>query len=387
MANTGSIVRKNLRDLSNSMEMRELNRQLDWIWKKILGGLTAKDFSDGGMKSVVEVIEKTVAEEITADEITTNILKVALAQMMVAEIGVAKISYAQIVDLFSDNLFTDVGLAGEFRMNKLQVTQAQIVDMIVSSFRIVASDGKVYKVTVDKNGNLLTERVADQDSVFANGKIPDGYSAVASSLTVGSVAAGKLYVSGSAEVMKLTAKMLIADNAWINQLVTNTALVDRIWANEGFIEHLQTADISNNSSISIIAGNAADALEKANAANSTADKASDTADAAAVTATDAMDKADVAQTSADNAVLAAENAAELAKNAVSKPEFSRVVRIDLKGLHVGDNLASCEVLIDSASVNVVLNGRVFSSFAANYAQFGDYQMRRSADGGIVFKMR
>lgn len=279
MANTGSIVRKNLRDLSNSMEMRELNRQLDWVWKKILGGLTSKDFSDGGMKSVVEVVEKTIAEEITADEITANILKVALAEMMVAKIGVAKIDYAQIVDMFAERVFTDVGLAGEFRIDKLQVTQAQIVDLIISSFRLVAEDGKVYKVTVDQNGDLVTEYLYDQDEWFEDGEIPGGYSVVASSLTVGEVTAGKLYVSGTADVMKLTAKTLIADSAWIADLVANTALVEKIWAHEGFIEHLNTADISANGSLQIVVKKAEEAEQKADdaadVANSALEKAND----------------------------------------------------------------------------------------------------------------
>ena len=51
-----------------------------------------------------------------------------------------------------------------------------------------------------------------------NGHIPEGYSSVAGSLTVGDVTAGNLYVSGAAEVMKLTAKWLSADAAWIQDL-------------------------------------------------------------------------------------------------------------------------------------------------------------------------
>ena len=33
------------------------------------------------------------------------------------------------------------------------------------------------------------------------------------------------------------------------------------------------------------------------------------------------------------------------------------------------------------------NGKTFSSFGANYVEFGNYQIRRSADGGLVFKIR
>ncbi|MBQ9348829.1 MAG: hypothetical protein IJT94_16075, partial [Oscillibacter sp.] len=69
-------------------------------------------------------------------------------------------------------------------------------------------------------------------------------------------------------------------------------------------------------------------------------------------------------------------------------EFKRVMRLDQEtGLHIGDNQTGNEVLIDSESVNIVMNGQKYSKFAANYVQFGKYQLRRSADGGLVFKMK
>ena len=75
------------------------------------------------------------------------------------------------------------------------------------------------------------------------------------------------------------------------------------------------------------------------------------------------------------------------EDAVSKDTFDRVIRIDGEGLHVGDNKTSSEVLIDTNSVNVVMSGQKYSQFAANYVQFGIYQLRKSADGGLVFKLR
>ena len=70
----------------------------------------------------------------------------------------------------------------------------------------------------------------------------------------------------------------------------------------------------------------------------------------------------------------------------ARADFKRVVRVDDDGLHVGDNLSNGEVLIDSESVNVVLGGKKYSKFAGSYVQFGNYQLRRSSDGGLVFKL-
>ena len=67
-------------------------------------------------------------------------------------------------------------------------------------------------------------------------------------------------------------------------------------------------------------------------------------------------------------------------------ELNRMIRLDSEGLHVGELESTAEVLIDPESVNVVLNGTRYSRFAGNYVQFGNYQLRRSSDGGLVFKM-
>lgn len=432
MANNGSVVRKNLHDLSKPIELRELNRQLDWMWKKILGGLTAKDFSDGGMKSIIKTVEKTVAEEITADAIETNVLVAALAEMMVAKIGVAKIDYAQIVDMFSERIFTDTGIAGHFRMDGLEVTQAQIVDLIVSSFRLVSQDGKVYKVSVDAAGEIVTEYVEDEAEWMEGGKVPDGYSAVASSLTVGDVTSGNLYVSGAADIMKLTAKMLTVDKGFINELTSTEIFASYLMANQAFIDLLRTKEIFGNESITIIAERASksfrqedmpaegikpgDTWRKPSTGETyQAEDASQyglnfylspdgelyydiAADDGSITL--AMEGYDLA---VDGIVL---NEGMLVpvrwvlvqdSGMVSKDDLENYVRIKPDGLHVGsmidpetgDTLDEPvgEVRIDYDSMDVIVGGQVFSVFGPNYVEFGNYQIRRTADGGIAFKMK
>ena len=51
-----------------------------------------------------------------------------------------------------------------------------------------------------------------------------------------------------------------------------------------------------------------------------------------------------------------------------------------------DDPYTVTVLIDSESVNVVMNGSKYSRFAGNYVQFGNYQLRRTTDGGLAFKI-
>lgn len=167
--------------------------------------------------SVADIFRLAV-ENVEAGNIETDKLAAVVADIGTASLKTAKINYAQIVDAFAQRIFTDSLNAGKIRAENLEIDQAQIVDLIVGAFRLVSQDGKVYKVTIDAAGNLNTEYLYDQDEWLENGSIPEGYSSVAGSLTVGDVTAGNLYVSGAAEVMKLTAKWLSADEAWIQDL-------------------------------------------------------------------------------------------------------------------------------------------------------------------------
>lgn len=399
------------------------------IDEKMLSGKVIERI-DSSTEKTLEEIAGNIAE---SGKITVDTIEATYAYVMSLTAKYGNFDFSTIKNLVSSALVINQGQAGYVHITNLAATYAQMVNATIGNLVIKSSDGGYYQLNVDKAGKVTAEQVAVSDEEILAGATDGGRPIVGTNISAVNLDAETVAAS-LALFNQITAEMinvqtLVARDAFIESLVGSKAFLDKLWADEAFIAHLNTADISNNSSISIIAGDAAEALKKANdatssagnavtiavsagntantaqstantaqstadaaqtaanTAQSTADAAVSAADAAAVTAIDAKDTADAAQTSANNAVLAAESATELAKNAVSKPEFVRVIRIDLQGLHVGDNLTSCEVLIDSASVNVVLNGQVFSSFAANYVEFGSYQLRRTADGGLAFKMR
>lgn len=78
-------------------------------------------------------------------------------------------------------------------------------------------------------------------------------------------------------------------------------------------------------------------------------------------------------------------ALRIANAAVSQEEFQRIVRTDAEGLHVGDNLTDYEVLIDSASVNVVASGKKVSSFSTNFIRLDNMQIRK-VRGGLAISV-
>ena len=52
-------------------------------------------------------------------------------------------------------------------------------------------------------------------------------------------------------------------------------------------------------------------------------------------------------------------------------ELQRLVRIDKEGVHVGDNIYRSEVLIDSDSIDMRIDGQVFSTYGIDHTDMGE----------------
>ena len=79
----------------------------------------------------------------------------------------------------------------------------------------------------------------------------------------------------------------------------------------------------------------------------------------------------------------ANDALSIANAALSRADFQRLVRIDDAGLHVGDNLTDYEVLLDSASVNVVAAGVRVSTFSDKFIRLDNMQIRKVRGGMAI----
>ena len=386
----------------------------------VYASVTVDDLMSNSLTASTARIVELAVEKAVASEIVAGTLAASLAKFVIAQIGVANIDYAQIVDIYANRIFTDSGMAGKFRIDGLEVSSAQIVDLIVNSFRIVSSDGKVYKVSVGANGDLVTEYLEDQGSWMDGQNPPNGYSVVASDLTVGEVTSGKLYVSGAAEIMKLTAKYLSADTAFINELTSGQAFIDQIVTNriygnrslEFYIKQIESAphifrqenfpdgesDVRLNDLLVIPSTGAQY-------------QAADVSDIGLRFAMDAEgnlyystnDPKSYYLEEIDGELYAGGFSANFSQygdigsayawiavhdgDALPREEFRNYVRFDGTALYVGAQNGNGAVRIDDDSVDVIVGGKQYSSFGSNYVEFGNYQLRRTADSGLGFKMR
>ena len=290
--------------------------------KLAAGSVTAEKLAAGAIDAAALEAVTAKIETLTAGDIATDRLAAAMAAFTVLAAGTADFDRATVAHLVTQALNLEFGTADEVFIRNLQVAYAQMVAASIGSLVIRAGDGNYYRIDVGADGRVTAVLTAVGDDEVAAGQ----------------TASGRIILETDITADSLNTSSLLATYALVNRIDAARIDVDQLWARQAFIDHLNTADISSNGSIRIVAG-----------------------------------QADQARSAADAAL--------------PRADFQRVLRIDEGGLHVGDNQASGEVVIDSDGVNVCLGGRVFSAFGANYVEFGNCQLRRTADGGLAFKMR
>ncbi len=111
------------------------------------------------------------------------------------------------------------------------------------------------------------------------------------------------------------------------------------------------------------------------------DNAQTAADNAQTTANDAQTAAEAAQSTADSA-----NKLALSAN-TGIQRMNEYVQIKEDGTHMRARDTDNEMVLSSQGVEINVGGQNYSQFGAMYVQFGNYQLRRTADGGLAFKLR
>ena len=144
-------------------------------------------------------IRQLVAGQITTDQLYADLAKIAAAQITAANIdkaninwadiksltteiadianasiGTAKIDWAKIYDLTTDTAIITEGEAGKLYIARLNVTEANMVNLTVGELMLKAADGSFKRLTVDADGNVSAETVTVEGGNIANATISGG---------------------------------------------------------------------------------------------------------------------------------------------------------------------------------------------------------------------
>ena len=242
-----NITRRSFTNLSEPQQVRELNRQMEWIWHQLLGGLTEKAFSVKGVQQTVKRIEKTVATALDVDELEANQISASLANFLVAHISVAEIDMANInalqaaVGVFMDayihaadinwanieHLTADIveimsaaiqngdfdfafiqqlvasamileqGVGGEVTIENLVATSAMFVQATMGGLCLKGQNGSYYNVTITSDGDITTEEVTVSDQEIAAAQTESGRKIIETTALIDDLNATNLRAQGA----------------------------------------------------------------------------------------------------------------------------------------------------------------------------------------------
>lgn len=346
------------------------------------GSITADKITAGAITADKIAAGSITAQKIAANTIEANNIK---AGTITAESGIianGAIGTAQIAD----------GSITEAKVVSLNADVIQTGTLSVERLLLKGKDGLIYAINADAGG-LTKEQLSDEQYQNAI----SGTVLVARSVTADKIAA-KSITSNEILAGTITASLLNVSDIFSDTTFTNALTTSEIFANGGTLTIMASnVDKANlNSRVFRQESEPTAPVAKVNdlwykESTDTWYTATDITDGT-VTWTEttfsdltAREDAEAAGSAASDAADTAEAAYNAYKDAVTRPEFERLVRVSTDGMHVGDNLTGNEVLIDSGSVNIVINGMTYSKFGANYLQLGDdMRIRRPTVGGVAF---
>ena len=191
--------------------------------------------------AIADIATAKIGEaEIKSAQITD--LEAEVARIAAAKIAVADIDWAHIKDLVAGTAIFTAGEGDKLHIARLAVTEANMVSLSVGELLVKGQDGSFYSVSVDAEGNIVTEK-----KQVVNDDVGDL-----------SINAGEKIIEGTVTAACLNANDIFANNAIIRQLIAANIDVDTLFAREATINALNAMDIRGNEYLKLYVTDAVD---------------------------------------------------------------------------------------------------------------------------------
>ena len=212
--------------------------------KLAAGSVTTEKLAAGAVdaQSIAAVTAKI--KSLTASSIATDQLAAALAAFQVVAAGSASFDAATIRHLISAALNVENTVSGEAFIKNLRVRYAQIVAATIGDLCIRASDGNYYRIDVitDEDG---TVKVKATLTTVTEDEISQGHTD-----------AGRVILATDITAENLSAANIYATYALVNKIDAARIDVGQLFAQQAFIDQLNTMDIRANGFLQMMVGDA-----------------------------------------------------------------------------------------------------------------------------------
>lgn len=391
-------------------------------------------------------VVKLAAGSIESGNISTDQLAAVMADIVTLTAKTGEFDLATIKNLLAEVFNLEQGYAGTISITNLIVTSANLLNATVGKLVLKGPDGTYYRVFVGTDGTIQTEQVQPTDEEIEAGQTGGGQNIVETTvnaelihgqtitgqqgnfnsiltqaLNAGSITAQDAFIaSATVPLFYTTAIKAVGDtldlsaNKSINFIVGKKADIYRqtdepsdakfgdLWINPetGYTYQLSGDDVPDNLMPSFYLDENGDLIyefsEEQQAFDLYIDENGDLV-YNGIAYTLAIDEEGKLYASSPWVRVTDSNLYDevdgIKATTITRDEFYTYMNLKEDGLHIGkvdssepESTPKSELLLDNSSVNVLINGQHYSKFAANYVQFGNYQIRKSANGALVFKL-
>lgn len=165
---------------------------------------------------------------ITADNIETDALAAVLGEFVKVYTEYAGIDFATIKDLTADEFIFRLGVAGELYIDRLAVTSANIVAAVLGDLVLKGEDGGYYRLHVQADGTISTERI----------ELTDG------EIESGTTSGGQTIIETVANIRDLNAQTIKAASAIITEIFADALTAGKITAGQAMIASATIPELS-----------------------------------------------------------------------------------------------------------------------------------------------
>ena len=199
--------------------------------------ITAQTISTDALAAAYAHLFEIVASDIEAGTVSADSLSAAMANIVTLTAGHGEFDFAMIQHLVSQALNLEQGVAGRVFINNLAVAYAQIVDATLNRLVIRSQEGNYYELSIDDaTGAVTTTPVAVTPAEAEAGVTTSGRNILETDITA----------------TNLQTANILATYALVNKIDAARIDVAELFAQRAFIDHLNTTDLSSNTTLTIV---------------------------------------------------------------------------------------------------------------------------------------
>lgn len=388
-------------------------------------------------------VVKLAAGSIESGNISTDQLAAVMADIVTLTAKTGEFDLATIKNLLTEVFNLEQGYAGTISITNLIVTSANLLNATVGKLVLKGPDGTYYRVFVGTDGKIQTEQVQPTDEEIEAGQTGGGQNIVETTvnaelihgqtitgqqgnfnsiltqaLNAGSITAQDAFIaSATVPLFYTTAIKAVGDtldlsaNKTIQFVVGELGEKSEIYRQDAMPDGVEVGDLwvepSTGYTYQLSSDDIPENVLPTFSVNDAGELMYEFAEGQVPFEISINEDGDLVYSGTTLSLAINEDGeiyvkgqwvrvldndlydelGNIKSNTITREEFHRFMQFDVNtGLTIGASNSSSELLLNEAGVWVKVGGQPYSRFAANYVQFGNYQIRKSANGALVFKL-